>query len=70
MLLAPGHKQAVQDGCSCAGLADTLARLCRDPPAMLQLVSEAVVRQVLQAEKDAEKLKRTMMSRMDFLDEF
>lgn len=44
------------------------AAVRRDPPAQLQLAPEAQVRQTLQAEKDADKLKRTMKARMDFLD--
>ena len=43
--------------------------LCgRDPPAMLQRVSEAEIKQAQRAEKEAEKIKKTMKARMDFLD--
>ncbi|KAL4445813.1 hypothetical protein ABPG77_009012 [Micractinium sp. CCAP 211/92] len=41
----------------------------REPPPGLQLVSEEVIKQAQRAEREAEKLKGTLRSRFEFLDE-
>ncbi|KAK9915365.1 hypothetical protein WJX75_008111 [Coccomyxa subellipsoidea] len=40
----------------------------QDPPAILQKVSLAEIRQIQRDEKEQEKIKKTMKARMDFLD--
>ena len=40
----------------------------RDPPYLLQRVSEADIRQAQRAEKEQEKIRKTMKARMDFLE--
>ncbi|BDA43332.1 g8227 [Coccomyxa elongata] len=39
-----------------------------DPPAILQKVSLAEIRQIQRDEKEQEKIKKTMKARMDFLE--
>lgn len=41
----------------------------REPPPGLQLVSEATIKQAQRAEREAEKLKGTLRTRFDFLDD-
>ena len=40
----------------------------REPPAALQLVSEAEIKQAQRAEKEADKMSGLIRSRLDFLD--
>ena len=42
----------------------------RDPPPGMERVTEAEIRQAQRAEKEAEKIKKTMKARMDFLLDF
>ncbi|KAK9815116.1 hypothetical protein WJX73_008004 [Symbiochloris irregularis] len=42
----------------------------RDPPPNMEKVTEAEIRQAQRAEKEAEKIKKTMKARMDFLLDF
>ena len=43
--------------------------LAREPPAGLELVSEAAIKQAQRAEREADKMKGTLRARMDFLDD-
>lgn len=43
--------------------------LAREPPAGLELVSEAAIKQAQRAEREADKMKGTLRARFDFLDD-